>query len=240
MPERNEEGSLPTYSKREEWGRAIWKGALGGIPFAGSMIAEIVDQIIPEQRMTRLESYVRMLGERLSQLDREAVAERAILPEAIDVFEDGAVQAARALSTQRIEYIARLVAGGMTGEERDATQAKRLLKLLAEIDDEQIILLANFLRKNLEDRAFQERHKDILRPAASLVDAPDDVRHRALAIHELALQQLLSLGLIKNQFDSGRRGRSPDFDPRTGTLKVTGQTLTPLGGILLDQLGLAS
>jgi hypothetical protein len=83
----------------------------------GAIIGEVIGKTIPEQRMQRLEVYVRYLNERLGQMNETEARKRATDPENIALFEDGAIQSARALSDERRAYIAKLVAQG--GSVRD-------------------------------------------------------------------------------------------------------------------------
>jgi hypothetical protein len=118
-------------------------------------------------------------------------------------------------------------------------QAKRLLRLLAEIDDGQIIVLASYLHKNHEDDAFRERHKDILDPVPVHSGSDQDEIDTA-ALHELARAELLRLGLMRAYFKTAKKGELPEFDPSTGMMKMSSRRLTPLGRMLLVQIGLAA
>jgi len=106
------------------------KGFVGLIPLAGSVLAEVVGILIPQQRIERIEAYLRYLNAKLSELPEAEAKRKATEPEAIDLFEEGANQAARALSDLRRERIAAVVAEGIKGEEFDRIQAKRVLDLL--------------------------------------------------------------------------------------------------------------
>src|SRR5437762_10825181 len=132
---------------KRDFGRTMLKGAIGAIPYCGAILAEVVGQIIPEQRIQRLESYVKYLNDRLSLLSLEAVSTRLRQPENVDLFEEGANQSARALSQERIEYIANLVSHGLLGEEKERLESKRLFNILREVDDDQIIMLTSHLQK---------------------------------------------------------------------------------------------
>ena len=120
------------------------KGALGTIPFLGSVLAEIAGQTIPHQRFERVEDYLRHLQLRVDALDEALIREHLKDPERIDLIEDGAEQATRALSDGRREYIAKLVAEGICGEDKAKIEAKRMLRLLRDLDDDQVIILTSY------------------------------------------------------------------------------------------------
>jgi hypothetical protein len=186
----------------------------------------------------RLEAYLTRLSERLNHQEEEVLRQRLRDPESIDLFEEGAVQSVRAISDERKDYIASIVANGLSGDDKDRLQAKRLLKLLAQIDDDQIIILASYLRKNDQDNAFRNRHKNILTPVRAHLDS-DQSEVEAEALYELARAELLRLGLLNTSFWAPRNEEVPKLDPATGMLKASGRRLTPLGRMLLVQIGLA-
>jgi uncharacterized protein (DUF2267 family) len=151
----------------------------------GPILAEVAGILIPNQRIDRLEAYLRLLGQRLDSQDPDALSERLHNPERIDLFEEGAVQSLRAVSDERKEYIASVVSEGLSGEAKDCIQAKRLLRLLAQIDDDQIIILASHLPNNLDDGTFYARHQAVLRPYRRQLGGGRDLEAK-IAMYELA------------------------------------------------------
>ncbi|TGP86386.1 hypothetical protein EN866_24110 [Mesorhizobium sp. M2D.F.Ca.ET.223.01.1.1] len=213
------------------------KGGVGAVPFAGGMLAEIVGQLIPEQRIERLEDYVRKLNERLDAAGSND-KERLTQPEAIELFEEGAVQSSRALSESRRKHIAAVVANGMAGDEKDRIEAKRILGLLSGVDDDQIVILSSHLNRNARDESFLEKHANILRPIGAHLNSSREEFDKE-TIYELARSHLVTLGLLSYRFKTHKKGELPDFDPRTGTLKPLGREITPLGRLFLSRLGLS-
>ncbi len=218
---------------------ALLRGAVGSIPVVGSILAELVGLTIPNQREERFEAYLKRLSERLDRQEEEVLRQRLHDPENIDLFEEGAFQSVRAVSDERKDYIASIVANGLSGDDKDRLQAKRLLKLLAEVDDGQIIVLASYLHKNSEDDAFRERHKVVLNPIATHAASTQE-EIEAAALHEIARVELLRLGLLRADFKSPRKGEIPEFDNKTGMMKANSRSLTPLGRMLLVQIGVAA
>jgi hypothetical protein len=214
------------------------KGVVGAIPGAGSFIAEIIGQVIPEQRIQRIEVYIKKLNERLEETKEQVTTEQMKRQENVDLFEDGATQAARALSDERLEYIARLVAHGMSGDERARLESKRLLSLLRSVDDDQIIILASYLRKNSDNQSFREAHAKLLAPISVHLQSPLEERERA-TVQRLTRDQLKNLGLFGTRFASAQKGKLPEFDEHTGMMKASGTELTPLGRLFLTRLGLS-
>lgn len=218
--------------------KAILKGVLSGIPLIGGVVSEIVGQIIPDQRMDRLERYVILLAEELQKLESAGVADKMKEPENVDLFEDGAFAAARALSEEKRERIARLVAYGISGDDQARLEAKRLLELLSQLEDDQIIILASYLSKHQRDSDFHKKHEQTLAPTAVHMGSTG-AEHDVALVRGLGREELIRLGLLRERFKKPAKGQLPEFDEKTGRVKVQGRDLSSLGRLLLRRLGLA-
>ena len=135
---------------------------LGLVSIAGSELAEVVGVVIPQQRIERIRAHLRHLNERLSELSELEAKRKATEPEAIDLFEDSALQAIRALTDERQQRISMVVAEGIRGDHQDRIEAKRMLSLLGQIDDDQVIILLSHISKNWNNKAFWEKHSAML------------------------------------------------------------------------------
>jgi hypothetical protein len=219
-------------------GKALLKGLISGIPVIGGVVSEIIGQMIPDQRIDRLESYVTHLGEELSRIGATDAHEKIKEPENVDLFEDGAFASARAMSDERRLRIARLVAFGVSGDELARLEAKRLLALLAQLDDGQVIILCSYLSKNKRNPEFWDAHESVLQSGRVHLRSSRGEHDTAL-VRELGREQLLRLGLLRENFRRPERGKSPEFDEKTGRMKVVSRSVSPLGRLLLRRLGLA-
>ncbi len=227
----------PLGSTGRDTGVALIKGAVGMVPMAGSMLAEIVSVLIPEQRVERLEAYVRHLNDRLNDIDADELKRLASKPEAIDLFEDGAHQAAKALSDERRQRIAELVASGIKGDEAAQLESKRLLTLLNEVDDAQLIILSSHSHTHSRSQEFYERNAAVLEPVRAHLGSSQDELDKD-TMFRLNRDHLIRLGLLRPRFQQPRRGEMPEFDRDTGMMKTSGRELTPLGRLLLRRIGL--
>ena len=232
--------NLPASGGRwSEADAALLKGALGTIPVVGSILSEVVGLIIPSQRQARIEAYLALLDQRLRYLEPDSLRHRFQDPETVDLFEEGAVQSLRALSDERKAHIATIVANGISGEAKGRIEAKRLLKLLAQIDDDQVVILMSYLDQYREDREFSKRHENLLAPRYVFIGAEQSQVNDA-AIHDLARSELLRLGLIADVFSPFlKKGQIPEFGNRTGKMKASHRGLTALGRLLLTRMALA-
>ena len=131
--------------------------------------------------------------------------EKLVHPRKIDLFEDGAFQAIRSLSKERMHYIAESVAKGISGEKQEEIVAKRMLRLLQELDDGQIILLASRLVKNRRNNEFWEIHSDTLKFESASINSSPQEREKA-TMREMAEQGLVRLGLLNTHLDITQLG----------------------------------
>lgn len=230
---------MPKLGKTErERSTATLKASLSLIPHIGGALAEIVNHFIPDQRLDRIEEYLRRLETKLTHLSQDEIRKKAEDAETLDLFEEGGFQSARATTEERREQIANVVAYGLSGEDKERIEAKRILKLLRELDDDQIIILAGHLQKNLFDDDFHVRNSDILLgPAVHMQSSRDDLDRATMS--DLAKAQLISLGLLRPRFKSVKKGELPQFDPKTGTMKRQSLDISPLGRLVLRRIGIA-
>lgn len=219
-------------------GAMVVRSTVGLIPFAGPVLSELITSFIPRQREDRIVDYLRRLNKKTEHLDQKMFQASAETVEGADLFEDGAFQSVRATSDDRREYIANVVAFGLSGKEKERIEAKRILNLLEQIDDQQIIILASNHEKYLFDEEFRALHQDtISHPMTHFQSDEDEIDQEA--IFDIAYEQLFKLGLLKRQFKLPRAPATPTYDPKTGTLKVSGKTITSMGRLLLKRIGLS-
>lgn len=64
--------------------------------------------------------------------------------ENIDLFENGCFQAARALSEERLEHLANAFTNSLTQEELEYLYKKKLLWLLSELNESEVIFLTYY------------------------------------------------------------------------------------------------
>lgn len=216
-------------------GVALAKSLSSALPGVGPFVAQVLLDDLPGLRIDRVVDFCRLLGSRVEAIE---FAQRMKVEENIDLVEEGAQQSTRALSEDRRERIAALVAFGLSGQEKERIEAKRLLSLLAAIDDDQIILLAAQLHRNMEDDAFYQKHINILQPMPSHLGS-SQAEVDAANIADLSRAQLVGLGLLRLRFKTPRKGELPEFDNGTGMMKSQGRELTQLGRLLLRRIGLA-
>ncbi|WP_415879150.1 hypothetical protein [Methylomonas sp. TEB] len=216
---------------------ALTKGTIGMIPVLGPIVAEIIGVLIPNQRIERIEKLLKLLAAKLENHNNETLEKLITTPESIDLIEDGFIQASRAISEERKEYIASLLKNGLTDMTLKHLEYKRLLSILGEINDiEVIILKSHLLHPSLPEGAdYWEKHKKTLIPPIAYLGSPQEELDKE-TIYKSHNIHLKNLGLIKPLFRKPKRGELPEFDDKTGMIKASGYDITNLGQLLLRSI----
>ena len=128
------------------------------------------------------------------------------------LFEEGALAATRATSPERIEGIAAIVAEGITGEAAEAEDRRRLLQLVNELSEDEIVLLCDYTQRYGSDGAWSAKHAAVLEPVSSHMGSDRGTLDREL-MRELRTAKLLRLGVLREKPRPSGRGTSKDLSP---------------------------
>lgn len=217
---------------------SIGKSVAGLVPFVGGAIGEIIGNIIPNQRVVRIVRFLENLDRKVSGLEEEQVKSKITSPGFVDLMEDAFHQAAHALTEERIEYISELIKHGLTEEQLTKLETKKILWLLGQLSDPEIIILKSYDRETCQDEEFHQKHEEIIiGPRAHLGSSQEEVDKHS--IYQTHRKRLEDLGLLNPNFRKPRKGELPEFDERTGMMKANGYSITNLGNLLLHHIGLS-
>jgi len=216
------------------------KGLVGAVPFAGTLVAEFVGYILPNQRLERITKFLKNFDLRISKLEQERVKAQLLNEGFSDLFEESLKQASHSLTDDRRSYIASLLANSIKEQDIEYIEAKHLLRILAELNDIEIIWLRYYLTLTIGgDVQFRETHEKILTPiSATMSDLTDVVDKESL--QKNYKEHLARLGLLRHRYEIDRKTKMPEFDSITGEQKVSGYQITALGRLLLRYIGLSS
>jgi len=216
---------------------ATTKSVLGAVPFAGPLLSELVGKLIPNQRVDRLTKYVKELEARLSRIDREKIDNALSSEDGIDLFEEGFVQASRSLTDERRKYVANVVANGVDDETIEYSESKYLLKLLQELNEQEIIWLRFFMVPTIGgDEEFRKKHRNILDPVGAHLGSDERTIEKA-SLQDSYKEHLERIGLIRPHYRMNRNTGMPEFDKFSGKPSVSYRDLTPIGKMILKQIG---
>lgn len=193
---------------------SISKSVLGIIPILGSGLSELIGVLIPNQRIDRLTKYIKELEKKLDNLSSEKLKEFLKNEECIDLFEESFIQASRTLSDERRSQIASMVKNGLDETLIEYSTSKYMLKLLQELNDQEIIWLRYYLVQSpTDDKEFREKHKNILQQPEPFIGGEISLWEKK-ALTESFQNHLERLDLIRSK------------------------KITTLGKMLLTQIGL--
>lgn len=172
---------------------ALLRAALGSVPVAGAVLSELVTNLVPNQRMDRLEKYLAELGRRLDEIV-EPDRLRQLFKDATNVamVEDGAYQAARALTEERILRIVDCVVNGITSDDADSLLKRRVLLTLGDLDDQHLAILHAYA-----SRSFHAVDKLRPRQVATLGRPPTLKELEGTMLWVSAMGKLAQMGLIE-------------------------------------------
>jgi hypothetical protein len=202
----------------------------------GPLLAEVIGAVIPQRRYERIVDTLKIFNKKIEQLD-EAVREAKIRDEAFqDILEEGVWQAARASTDERKGYIAAVLANSLTDEELSRVQQKRLLDILGELNDAEIIILLSYSFRSQDERiAFHQQHQQVLIVGSVALGGSEQDADQA-AVHRTYKAHLIRLGLLRQQYKKPSKGKEIDFDFDNGTIAPSGTSITRLGRMFLKYL----
>ncbi|MGY4317245.1 hypothetical protein [Bradyrhizobium sp. JR3.5] len=198
----------------------ITSSVLSTMPI-GKALQTMVTALVADQRIERLEGFFQRLSDELVAV--KCSLDQLKKPENIELIEDGAYQAVRAFTEDRKRYIAKVVAKGIADDDESKLGKRRILKILSDLDDQEILILEAYGSDHVQSR-LQE-----VRPPPPAMSSPPDVRERS-ALFEWAHNRLHRLDLLR--VHPGRRpGR--EFTELTSLGRAVLRTLDllPPGGI---------
>jgi len=214
-------------------------GAIGAVPIVGPLVAEAVKATIPNQRIDRIHKLVLAVEQQLKTLEYMRVSLLSQGSEQLDLLEDGFVYASRALTSKRIDSIAKVLANGLTAEEKEVSRYKQLLHLLNSITDSEYVRLHAYYKLENGEReeidliqADEEKY--------NLVDIRTSVEQDekdAGVLAKYEKDKLSQLGLLRRKYKKPVSGKQPEFDVSTGMIKSGGYEISALGSLLVRHIG---
>ncbi len=215
------------------------KAILGSLPFAGSVFAEVIGTLIPNQRIDRMAEFLKILDAKLKELGKsiDDIKDKMTSEEYINLFEEGVWQSARSSSRERKEYIASILVNGLTDENLNEIQKNVFMNILNQLNDIEILMLYSHTMKMSRDKQFFEKHKDELLPLPVHIGSNREEIDKA-TIHKTYKDKLLNLNLLTRKFSNIKKGEMPEFDNKTGMMKSNGYELTSLGRLFLKYIDL--
>lgn len=203
------------------------------VPLVGSQLAEVFGVVIPNQKAERTGRFVFILNDRLKYVEDDVLKLKIKTEEITDLLEDGFILASRALNDERRIYIANLIKNSLTSDELSHIEKKKLLSLLNNLNDAEIITLEYHSILHPEKRKeFADCHKNLFDPIIRAQGSPQE-NHDKGALRDSFRAKLIELNVLVPVYKSIKKGELPEFDEKTGRIKSSSFRVTPLGKLLL-------
>jgi hypothetical protein len=176
------------------------QATLGIVPFAGPFLQEVVENIIPNQRLDRLIEFTKILDKKLKESNIKLLNLQLRDENFISLVEDSLAEAAKATTTERKQYIANILKNGITSKHIDFLESKYLLKILSSVNDaEVIILLSKKLNTTEGHQQMRNDHPEIFKYERLLSGDPRNKVDKN-SIFESYKEHLANLGLLDRRY----------------------------------------
>ena len=123
----------------------------------------------------------------------------------------------------------------LTNEDLEYIQYKKLLFLLGELNDVEVLMLKSHSMAWAKRHEFEKKHQDALTEPIVLYRDPQEKADKH-TIYKTYEANLVRLGLLEIRFEKPRPEELPEFDEKTGMLKAQGHDMTSLGKLLLRSI----
>lgn len=97
----------------------------------------------------------------LPQQEQDTWKRRAVERDGERLIEDAFRQASRNVDPEKLEMIAALVKNSLSGDQLATFQARRLLRILDDLDEVDLIILQSYTKQNAQTTDFAEKHKAV-------------------------------------------------------------------------------
>ena len=210
---------------------------LGAVPVFGSALSELATMIIPNQRLERVVDFAQKLHEKTKNLEESFISTQLTDENFVDILEEGMTQAAKSVAEKRRGYIASVIAHGLSEDQIEFMETRRVLKLLSELNDNEIILLRFYLVPTIGgDEEFRSKHESLLKVRPATINAQQrDVEKEA--IHNSYIENLCNYGLLRKEYSVDITDKI-EYDKSTQAPKIRRTVITSLGKYFLRQIGL--
>jgi hypothetical protein len=181
---------------------SVAKAASGILPFIGTAVSELMDNVVPNLRFERVVLFLEKLDLKVSLLEHKLNNFKRNIEneEGIDLLEEGILQASRAVSEDRKIRLAFIIDKSLSQDEIRYEESKKILNIFRELTDPEVIWLIYFSLSPTFGRGPQadliDKHSDILNPISRVLSSPIEQREKA-ALQDSYKDTLMRFGLTK-------------------------------------------
>jgi hypothetical protein len=189
----------------KEYGFASLRGAIGMVPYIGTMLNELLFDARSRLKQERLNAYLEGVAEDVEKLKEEAIDREFLASEKFsDLLEDVLIRVARSNSEQKRAHFRSLLVGAFQGR-YDPDFSPMFVALLSEISDAELKVLEQFIN-------YQKKKIELEQEGKKVDLGPIDYGARPWgfdgAVAKAIVQSLISKGLLSDD-SHGRWGGKP-------------------------------
>lgn len=195
---------LDLSESTEDRKSAIARAFIGLTPGFGSVLTELFNELIPNQKQERIKIFAEVLDMRVSHLETDFIAKKISTPEIALIVEEGFRQATKATTEERRKYVANLLAGAISEPVEDfrLLEISKCLSLLSELNDIEILFLKYESLPHPDAQKFKDLHPvlfDDYHPSFEAKTRAEVVDRRLFKV--TCRRKLREVGLIEEEYE---------------------------------------
>jgi len=214
------------------------KAATGVIPCVGSILSEIIGITIPNQRIDRVEKYLKILSDKLEKNSFDFKAKIKENKNLLLLFEESIIYSAQTTSEKKYEWYSEFIISSIKENGVENIQQQRMLKILSELNENEVIILIFYsLNPTIGMKnKFIEEHSDIIIRGSNEMGLPA-MKYVDNEFHDLYKKNLEQYGLIKRRPEVHRELNTIIIDKASGEIKQSIPQITMLGKLVVNFIG---
>ncbi|TXD96604.1 hypothetical protein ES754_10755 [Psychrobacter frigidicola] len=187
---------------------SVAKAVAGTLPYIGTLVSELLDNVVPNLRFERIVVFLQALDLRVSQIDEKLEYFKINLAseEGIDLLEEGMLQASRSISRERKERLASILEKSLTKENLKYEESRKILNIFRELTDPEVIWLICYSLEPSFGKGphsdWVEQHPDVLNPISRTItglnEQSENENSEKAALQDSYKETLIRLGLIQS------------------------------------------
>jgi len=218
---------------------SLVKAGANLVPYAGPFIAEIVGNLIPNQRLDRVTKFLEILNSKIESMKDEIDILRLKTDNNLLIlFEKSLICSTQTNSKEKYYYYSDFVVSCFLPNATEQMQKERILSILSELNDIEVLHLIyySFNPTIGMQNSFISKYKDVLFPHQRTMNEPMEHGYNDY-FKELYLDNLERLRLIHRDIEVDRNTKMPIIDIFTKQFKKGYASITPLGMIIAQFIG---
>lgn len=201
---------------------SVAKAVAGTLPYIGTLVSELLDNVVPNLRFERIVVFLQELDLKVSRIDEKLECFKVNLAseEGVDLLEEGMLQASRSISLERKQRLASILEKSLSGDTLKYEESRKILNIFRELTDPEVVFLIYYsFEPGLGKGPYSdwvEQHSEVLYPISKTItglnEQLENEQLKKAALQDSYKDTLLRLGLIQS-------------DGRTNSMTMLGEMI---------------